>query len=555
MNFNYISNRMSATFNFKRVNVVLGANGTGKSKLLNELKEQAHSIFNRAPNKIIYVEGGRAITINGSLQLNRNNFQQYQTPATATSTRVGKLKSTISSRIQDGLILLDVRGQELKSKHSDQVHEWAATGSTGDCPSRPAPPIEDLIRLFQEIFPKISLVFNESNKTLTCSKDGSAPYDLSELSDGEKQVIAILSDIALLAEEESVIIVDEPELNLNPSLAIKLWHTIEQELSEAIFIYASHSVSFAQRENVSKIIALSSESEHILEINELHEIPKAELSQLLGAIPAILSNSRILVTEGEESSFDSILYRWLLGTNDIEILPEGSCDNVQAIVSRSGVWEKIATTLKISGVIDRDYKSQETITSIGLNGVLVLDLHEAESYLCIPNLVVKVTEKLSLVDSIPTVNEIESIIFQKLEENSLIIAAQRVIKKSNATLAVSVERKILNCISNLEDLEAAFREEATEQTNFALRAIGPDAVAAALKEEIASIEQVLSDRDVVKALSLCPGKPLLAEIVKLTGAKSFLDLLRAATTHITIEEMPEINALSTKISGLFNDIQ
>ena len=100
------------SFTFERVNILLGANGTGKSKTLKELKESAGNFF--PDRSVIYVEGGRTIKLVNTLELNRNNFQNYNTLERAKTTYTQKRKNTLSERVIDALMLLDREGQEIK---------------------------------------------------------------------------------------------------------------------------------------------------------------------------------------------------------------------------------------------------------------------------------------------------------------------------------------------------------------------------------------------------------------------------------------------------------
>jgi Fe-S cluster assembly ATPase SufC len=59
-------------FDFQRVNVILGANGSGKSKLLTEIKDQASTLT--GGSKVVYIEGGRTIKIKDILQVDHTNF-------------------------------------------------------------------------------------------------------------------------------------------------------------------------------------------------------------------------------------------------------------------------------------------------------------------------------------------------------------------------------------------------------------------------------------------------------------------------------------------------
>ena len=66
----FVSNKLgNYKFEFPRITIVLGANGSGKSTLLREIKEHFPSV---------YVEGGRTISIEDTVQLNRNNFNNYK---------------------------------------------------------------------------------------------------------------------------------------------------------------------------------------------------------------------------------------------------------------------------------------------------------------------------------------------------------------------------------------------------------------------------------------------------------------------------------------------
>ena len=75
----------------------------------------------------------------------------------------------------------------------------------------------------------------------------------------------------MLAENKSLILVDEPELNLNPGLACRFWDIVEIELPESIFVYATHCVSFAMRNHVQKIIVLGKNNANFTNIENISE--------------------------------------------------------------------------------------------------------------------------------------------------------------------------------------------------------------------------------------------------------------------------------------------
>lgn len=534
-------------FTFKSVNILLGANGTGKSKTLQELRDRASQFY---PGRtIVYVEGGRTIRLTDSLEVNRNNFETYKTLEKAEIAHKNKRTTTLSDRVIDGLMLLDRKGQEIKDTHSDKVDEWQKKGQQGQAPVREEPPLNKLFNLFSEIFPAITLTLNSQTKKLLCSKNGSQPYSPTLLSDGEKQVLSILADIAILADPNSLILVDEPELNLNPSLASRVWETIENDLPESIFIYTTHDVGFSMRSNVEKVFVLSNQNENISEIKNIGQINPNDLRSLLGSIPAILSTNSALITEGKPNSFDSIFYRWILGTSSIETVPMGGGSDVVAVSNRTGVWEAIATSVSIKGIIDRDYKSDETLNNFSSATTVVLKFHEAESYICLPEIVKKVSETIGLIETPLIIETIEKVIRDEFEQNILKISAQRVFDRTTIKLSVSIQKKVLSEIKNEQELEEKLLEESKNQTEFAEEHLSEEKIKEFLSAELQVCKKALIDNDIKTMLKLNPGKSLVAKLSSLTGARNISDYARACAKHVPVETIIELNELKAKINS------
>lgn len=237
-----------------RVNVILGANGTGKSRTINWLSANC-TLFGRKDTDVLKIEGGRAITIPNDLRINRKNFAAYGSLKTAEDRRLTLRLGRLTERIEPVLFAIHLAGQNLKVEHSDAIVEWQRAGSEGQPPMRYHPPMDDLCRKFNHVFPDVRLSFEQENSTLYCERFGNK-YSPGALSDGERQVLAMLADVAAHSNPRGVILVDEPELNLEPTLACRLWDAIEDGLPDAIFVYATHSLSFALRQNVEKVIVL-----------------------------------------------------------------------------------------------------------------------------------------------------------------------------------------------------------------------------------------------------------------------------------------------------------
>jgi ABC-type lipoprotein export system ATPase subunit len=526
-----------------RITVFLGANGTGKSKLLQEVLSASSTLF--PGYTAVRIEGGRAITLKDSLALDRNTFSPYRTLETAKATHKGKIGSTLSSRVFDAMQLLERMGRNIKSEHSDAVIEWQIENLQGPCPQRDQHPLERVFDLFNEIFPRIKLTYNESSQAMSCKK-GESAYPPSQLSDGEKQCFSILADLVELADDRSVVFVDEPELNLNPLLANKLWDTVEAEFPDATFVYATHSVSFAMRPNVRRVHVLSDNNSSIQEINVISDVTMDELPPLLGSIPAILTTSTAIVTEGTEKSFDGIFYNWLVPDIDFETVPVGGGNDVAAVAARIGVWEAIAANFKLIGVVDRDFKSDQQLTELS-QVCAVLELHEAESYLCDPTILVAIAKALGTAEPLPNEETIKTVIVAYFAENAIRICAKRLFSRLSYRIGVSARKRVCSTLTDYNSLSALLKKEVQAELDKTMSIFDDDAVSKIFNEERRRCEDAHHGDDISILLTLAPGKEVLNRLAPTVGCKNSLAVARAAKRHINPAAYPKLVLVAENI--------
>lgn len=532
-------------FEFSRINVFLGSNGTGKTKLLQELKGQAGNFL--PGYQAVNIEGGRAVEMFDSLELTARNFTQFSTSDQILQNFRGNRGNTLTSRIFFGLKALEQMGIDAKITHSDAVVNWEESGSERD--SRPSLPDEPMLRVFEtfnDIFPSITLEYLPQNRRLRCRKKGNE-YGPTSLSDGEKQVFSILVDIIELTDSKSVLFVDEPELNLNPGLANRLWSSIETLLPEAAFIYATHSVSFAMRDTVDHLVVMSNHDENIQEITELRELSHNDQEELLGNIPGLVAQGNTLVVEGHDESFDSIFYHWLLGDVDFSPAAVGGSDDVISITTREGKWKKISPMVRLTGIVDRDFKSDEKILELESKGVIVLEHHEAESYLCDPQLLLDLSQMVGATDKLISVSQISRNIFESLEKDHLTLCARRVNDRLTRSIKPSVSSKTLAKISTIEDLERLLLTDIENQITKANESFDKDKIKKVLKEESDQILETIKTQNLAQALMLVPGKELLESFTGLIGVVDSNALARIARRHLIIENYPHLVILREKL--------
>ncbi len=506
-------------FEFPRITVILGANGSGKSTLLRAIKDAFPSV---------YVEGGRTILLSDVIQLNRKNFNQYQNLDQTLTGYKQKRKNKLVDRLFDAMMVLIQKEQAIKNAHSDAVVKWDEDGRKGNAPKREQPPLEKLFEQYNEVFPHIQLLYNKSNGQITVTNENSAQsYGPSGLSDGEKQVFSLMADMLQLEDEYNIVVVDEPELNLHPELAERLWALLESEYQEKHFLYATHSIQFALRSHVDALYVISSDPSKIRKISDLSEMPRSDLERFLGGVPGILNSGTVIVTEGHEKSFDSIFFRWILDDSKAEVFPCGNCHDVKQVISKNGLWGQISTDIKLSGVIDSDFRSHDQIEEIEQDFLMPLQLHEAESYICLPEIIIAAATCIGSQASLPTKEGISELIFSELSTQRLMIALKRSFSDSTFTVRMSLDKSLLKNVTTKEDAMKHIKDKSMDEVSKAVEAMSDAVFEQRIDRELACIDKILAEKNVVDALKFLPGKQLLSKLAPRTGCKNGTDLMRS----------------------------
>jgi ABC-type Mn2+/Zn2+ transport system ATPase subunit len=117
--------------------------------------------------------------------------------------------------------------------------EWK-TGKSRETSGRIQRVTEDIARIFG--FRRFEISAAENRTVLQVIIDGK-PYRLRELGAGLAQFIMVLANVAI--KEPSFLLIDEPELNLHPSLQVDFLTTAASYAKEGV-IFATHSIGLAR---------------------------------------------------------------------------------------------------------------------------------------------------------------------------------------------------------------------------------------------------------------------------------------------------------------------
>jgi predicted ATPase len=101
-------------------------------------------------------------------------------------------------------------------------------------------PFDDFVGVVNRLFKRKSVELNQRNELIAKLQNGD-PFDLKDLSSGEKQLIIILGEALLQHGAASIYLADEPELSLHVAWQERLVSSIRELNNSAQLVFATHS--------------------------------------------------------------------------------------------------------------------------------------------------------------------------------------------------------------------------------------------------------------------------------------------------------------------------
>lgn len=320
--------------------VVIGANGAGKTTLVNSLSRSGlENLFVIPAQKMLYFSND---AFRRNIYTTDKYVSEYQKPYNNDIKAKNKPENEsiwrlfhpftklITSLVNDETEV----NQKNKENSFDNESLW-----------------DEVMRIWERLIPDIKFHINTTERKPEPFNNGSK-YDINELSDGEKVLLYFIGNV-LMAKEKSIIIVDEPETYLNPSIYNKLWDILIESRKDCKFIFATHNVTFINGRREYNLIWCKSFKnkldKDIVDISDC-DIPNDLITELLG------SKRKILFCEGKRSSYDYEILSNLY-SDKYTVVPVDGHDNV--INYTKNLNENINITgNQTIGLIDRDGISQ-----------------------------------------------------------------------------------------------------------------------------------------------------------------------------------------------------
>lgn len=363
--------------------IIIGANGSGKSKLGAWIEDQDPDIVHR-------IGAQRNLNFKPNLQLRNyddaKNKIIYGTDDEDTVKRRdkcyrwdwGKSKTTkLIDDFDDVLAALIALYNNETSTYFKNCQNAEKNNSVK--PNTNLTVIDILMEIWNSIFPQRNILFEDSKFYAQERNKSSEKYSANQMSDGERAVLYLASQVLAIPENKTLII-DEPEIHLHGTIMNKLWESLEEYRSDCLFIYITHDTNFAASHKNSEKIWVKCYDGESWDLEKIisNELPEKLLFDILG------SRKNILFVEGEENSFDSQLYSILYP--NYFIIPCGSCMQVIMRTKSFKSTQKIHN-YNVYGIIDRDFRTEEEINKLEKDNIHTLKVAEIENLFIIEELI------------------------------------------------------------------------------------------------------------------------------------------------------------------------
>ena len=344
--------------------VIIGANGAGKTSLINELRKNSiDEMYVLPAQKLLcfatHIQDRNVVDEESYINEFNNISLKYET----IDLYLNQIDANFSNAFTKLITLLvkdimAVATDHFRGKNESSLSLW-----------------QKLEKIWNKIKPEIKFDIDTKNTVVKVEKNGSK-YSINGLSDGERCILFYIGNV-LLAPENSYIVVDEPETFLNAAVYNELWDLLISERPDCQFIFASHNMDFVQsRTNATYIWCKKFEAPYDFDYEQLEESQEFPLSLLIE-----VSGTRkpILFCEGTKTSIDYQIYSKLFSEFCFVKPVQGHKQVIQHTIAYNDL-QPIHGNIAF-GIIDNDWMDESSIQVYKEQNIFVLPFNEVEMIL------------------------------------------------------------------------------------------------------------------------------------------------------------------------------
>lgn len=532
---NKLNSPAQVTLENPRIITVVGANGSGKTRFGSDIEERYHHNTHRItaqkslsmPVEVHTTSKERAQFEFSYGAWSKEHPELYMSPERKKQNRWKNNLNTSLLDDYDKLMIL------LHTEEYEKSLNYKEESKVSRDVQNPTTKLDIIQRIWGDVFPYRDIIKEpgsikakpKAKKQLSEEQTiQEQTYNASEMSDGERVVFYLIGGV-LCVKENSIIIIDEPELHLHKSITKTLWDKIEQERPDCVFIYLTHDIDFAStRTDSTKIWLKSYETNNVWDYDILEnqeEIPDNIYLEILG------SRKPILFIEGtNKSSIDIRLYPNIFP--EFTVKPLGSCSKVMEATKAFGELKGFHH-LDSKGIIDRDRRTDEEVAYLSKHSIYVPDVSEVENLLLKESIVKTVASKMDKEPETVFTQVKQNVIeeFSKKLDSQVLLHTKYLIRKT-------LEQSINNKIATIEDLDAQINQlQSTINSKAAFENIKIEFLTFITNQDYDSILKVYNHKGLLsdtKAIQICDLKDkeaylnIVSSLLKKNGQEA--DLIR-----------------------------
>lgn len=379
---------LSLTVSAGQMLFILGANGTGKSSLMQAFASSATNKSRRitAHRQTWFRSGSPEFTGKQRADYGRDMLNYDRQPDSRWMDDYSQQRAQMA--IYDLVNSENLRAREIAravdAKDAREAEKLSAKQGA----------IATLNRLLRLANLDV-VVAVETNDEIMATRGASKPYSIAKLSDGERNAILIAANV-LTVPTGILILIDEPERHLHRSIVSPLLSLLLKERPDCAFVVSTHE-PLLPVDNPSSRVLLTRACVYEGDKVASYDI---DLLQNVSGIDDELKRTilgerrKIVFVEGLEHSLDKPLYSLLFPNTSV--VAKANCREIENAV----VGIKASAELhwvKPFGLVDNDASEPERIADLATKGVIPLSVYSVESIYYHPDVQKLAGEKLAAV--------------------------------------------------------------------------------------------------------------------------------------------------------------
>jgi putative ATP-dependent endonuclease of the OLD family len=361
---------------------------------------------------------------------------------------------------------------------------------------------------------------------------------------GIREALRLVLDIEL--KQPKVVLIEEPELHLHPSLQTTMRHYLNEIGAECQVFLTTHSTYFVDPGDIRNVYLVSHSDSTELQLLDREEA-ESQLPRELGLrLSSLFMHDRLIFVEGD--SDENVLQQWAdelglhMGHANVGFIPMGGARNMSYFAAESTLNFLAKRQIQMWFVIDHDERNSSEVADLrsrlgGRAHVHVLQKRELENYLICPRALAEFITRKRLSGGVADA--------EAPSEQAVTIAIQ---EAAEALRDLTIMKRLLHTMKPLYT-----RQDESDGENMVVRMSRAlekqieelqsrkEAIAATCREQEAAIT---ADWHAEK-LSIVPGDELLDAVCRKFGVRfrKEADSLRLAALMTKEEIDPEIAKL------------